>query len=167
MGKPVKGATVTAKAAATTESNAPDWWPYIQKLMDIEGIPSFNALAGRLGVASTTPVSWKDEGKQPRMPIVRKVAETFRRPISEVIVRAGYVTKEELGITADPLPTTDVEILAGVLTNDQVVELVRRRLGPGPGPALQRIEAGEDSRSALRRVEEDVKPARRTARSKG
>ncbi|MGY1946694.1 helix-turn-helix domain-containing protein [Nocardia asiatica] len=59
-------------------------------------------LAHALGLTPSSVGHW-EKGAQPRIDAVRAVVAYFDRPISEVFIRAGYATAEELKVTAPPI----------------------------------------------------------------
>ncbi|WP_280412663.1 helix-turn-helix domain-containing protein [Nocardia asiatica] len=59
-------------------------------------------LAHALGLTPSSVGHW-EKGSQPRIDAIRAIVTHFRRPISEVFIKAGYATAEELGATAPPI----------------------------------------------------------------
>ncbi|WP_306365408.1 helix-turn-helix transcriptional regulator [Nocardia sp. CC227C] len=70
-------------------------------------------MAAEIGLNPSTITLWfNDAGRTPDRKAVRAIAEKFGRPISEVLIKAGYATAEELGMSADRIdPLTDAELI--------------------------------------------------------
>jgi transcriptional regulator with XRE-family HTH domain len=90
------------------------WWPYVQRYLDKYGwTPS--DLSRHADINRSIISRWK-EGAKPEVETVRRVANAFNRPLAEVLIASGLVTKDELAIkeiAVSPLDeVSDTELLA-------------------------------------------------------
>lgn len=90
------------------------WWPYVQRHLDKHGwTPS--DLSRQAEINRSIISRWK-EGAKPEVETARKVAQAFGRPLPEVLIASGLVSKEELAvdeIAMSPLDeVSDAELLA-------------------------------------------------------
>lgn len=72
-------------------------------------------LAAELGVAASTIGQWINRGSKPDWKSLRALAMYFDRPFSEVLIRAGIATEEELNYVApslDPNELSNAQLLA-------------------------------------------------------
>ncbi|MFE7744478.1 helix-turn-helix domain-containing protein [Nocardia sp. NPDC057455] len=59
-------------------------------------------LAHALGLTPSSVGHW-EKGSQPRIDAIHAIVNHFGRPISEVFIKAGYATPEQLKVTAPPI----------------------------------------------------------------
>lgn len=90
------------------------WWQYVQRYLDKFGwTPS--DLSRQADINRSIISRWK-EGATPEVETARKVAKAFQRPMPEVLIASGLVTKDELDVSdiaVSPLDQlTDGELLA-------------------------------------------------------
>ncbi len=95
------------------------WWAYVQRGMVAKNWNQAE-LADNAGVNRAAPSTWKNgAGVDPAA--ARAVAHALGTSVAEAFVAAGFATAEELGVT-EVAPNPDL------LTNDQLIDQVRRRL---------------------------------------
>jgi transcriptional regulator with XRE-family HTH domain len=75
------------------------------------------------GVANSVISRWLSDETRPSLENVRLIAQNFGRPILEVVVAAGLLTAEE----AKQQPPS-----ASALSDDELIDEIRRRMGRGP-----------------------------------
>lgn len=95
-----------------------DWYGYVRQWA---GDDSAQTIGSNIGISLTTVTRW-----QTRAPSARDViqfARCYGRPVPEALMAAFGVTPEELGV--------DVVDDPGRLSNDQLLEELRRRLDRG------------------------------------
>ncbi|MGW5519017.1 hypothetical protein [Nocardia africana] len=139
---------------ATSTETENTFWPYFQNLLEVQNV-KMTRFAKDLGLSMTTPGTWKE--RTPTWEMARKVAEYFHRPVSEVFIRCGYATEEELGYQAPPLDDPSK------LTNTQLIEELRRRLPtdtePEPEPEAETPSKAPKTRETRRQsTRQSVKP---------
>jgi transcriptional regulator with XRE-family HTH domain len=91
-----------------------DGSPYAQALysflereweaMDIR--PS--AWCRRVGLADATVLRWREGESEPDMRTIRRVADALERPVIDLLVAMGYVTRREAGGYEPPARTYDL-----------------------------------------------------------
>ncbi|CRY84186.1 hypothetical protein SAMN05421776_12176 [Nocardia farcinica] len=121
------------------------WWRYVEMLMNTHGITSFAEFARRIDVAASTPSVWRrSSDAKPNYDTVKRVANEFNRPLSEVMINAGLATPQELGQSPEKPELT--------LSNEQLYEILGQRLGVTPTPAPAKRDSGEQNTKARRQA---------------
>lgn len=115
-----------------------EWGDYITALMKIKDV-SGNAMADAIGVTASTTNLWK-RGTLPRVQTVRAIAEYFNRPVTEVMIRAGFLTYEDLH---EKKPDS-VEL--ALLPDEELLAEVARRMGHHGGK--QEKPSGDEEATA-------------------
>ncbi|MGI8313353.1 helix-turn-helix domain-containing protein [Saccharopolyspora hattusasensis] len=92
------------------------WWQYVQRHLDKHGWNQSDL--SRHAKINRSIISRWSEGSDPEVKTVRKVAKAFGRPMPEVLIASGLVSRDELNvgdIAVSPLDElTDGELLAGL-----------------------------------------------------
>lgn len=101
------------------------WYEYVR---EIAGTEPHTTIGYKLGIAGTTVGRWKgndpSRGEFPDPKDVIKFAEVYEVSLKEAIVKAGYISEEELGAK---LPVAD----ARRVSSAGLVIQIARRLGVG------------------------------------
>lgn len=92
---------------------------------EVAGDDSYETIGAKVGTTGNTVRSWKHTAPAARFVIA--FAREYGRPIPEAFMQAYGLTAEELGVEVVDDPRR--------LTNDQLVEELRRRLTDAEGPA--------------------------------
>lgn len=66
--------------------------------MQAYGYESNMALAEKLGVRDPTVGRWRKDASVPDIPQLRRIAVLFNTPLPRLLVLAGHMTEEELGV---------------------------------------------------------------------
>lgn len=98
------------------------WWQYVEA---ISGEEPPSQIAQRMGVDASHLTRWKN-GQIPTPPFVKKFADAYNRNALEAFVAAEYITDEDAALR-------EVKIGADELTNEQLLDEIRRRLRPQRG----------------------------------
>lgn len=93
------------------------WWQYVQA---VTGGAGGSEIAKRIGIDPSHLTRWKN-GQIPAPPFVYKFAQTYNRNPLEAYVAAEFLTEDDVELR-------EVRIGAEELTNDQLLEEIRRRL---------------------------------------
>jgi len=96
------------------------WWQYVERVTDGA---SQVAIAAATGLDKTTVWRWKARKANPKPEAVIDLARAYNRPITEALAAAGFISRDEAGITEVP-----VKIDLSELDNDDLLEEVRRRM---------------------------------------
>lgn len=97
-----------------------EWSKYLASLMTVQNVKN-SELADAIGVSRSTTGNWVNKGTVPDWKQVRAVAQFFDRPISEALIRAGFLTADELDVVAPPLTPES-------MSNEQLLVLLKSRL---------------------------------------
>lgn len=103
------------------------WWEYVQRIADTT---RQRDIAERTGIDATNVTRWKS-GQVPKAAMVAEFARAYERPVLEAFVAAGFLTPDEAKVRPAPAPDYSQ------LTNDELLELVRRRMGEADGTATK------------------------------
>lgn len=98
------------------------WYQYVQA---VSGNAQAIEIAKRVDIDNSAITRWK-QGQQPTIGFVIAFARAYRRNVLEAFVAAEFITDDEANLR-------EVNVGPESLTNDQLVEEVRRRLGGGRG----------------------------------
>ncbi len=103
-------------------------------------------MATEIGLNPSTITLWfSDTGRVPDRKAVRAIAEKFNRPISEVLIKAGYATAEELGMSADPIdPLTDAELLQALRERLDRLHVLEKQATGGGDHATDQTRPAQD-----------------------
>lgn len=118
---------------------ANDWWGYITRHGG-ERLTQ-KQIAEVSGVDQSTISRWKREGAS-RPENIIKFARAFRRPPVEALIAAGYLTENE---AAD---VVTIRPVAADLTDDALLDEVRRRMTGGSNAVEDDEEQGAPSQAA-------------------
>jgi hypothetical protein len=95
------------------------WWHYVLRTALTE---SPKELSAETGIDGPNFSKWK-AGQIPGPTLVAKFARAYERPVLEAFVAAGFLTAEEAKVRPSAAPDLSR------LTNDELLELVRARMG--------------------------------------
>lgn len=101
------------------------WWAYVTRTSGTDAPKSMTAVTGIDGPNFSR---WKN-GHIPKVEMVVQFARAYGRPVLEAFVAAGFITPEEAKVRPAPAPDYSQ------LTNDELLELVRQRMGDSDGTA--------------------------------
>jgi len=62
----------------------------------------------KVGLADATIFRWRDEGCEPDVATLKKVAEALERPLIDILIAANYITPDETGGYKAPERTYDL-----------------------------------------------------------
>lgn len=79
---------------------------FLKAAMDAAGIPNGNQLAERVDVAASMVNRWLRAESLPTIDNLRVISPHIGVPMRELVVVAGYLTREEQGLGDDPTPPT-------------------------------------------------------------
>lgn len=123
---------------------------YLQQAMDNVGLTAAD-LARATGVRDSVISRWL-KGSVPTVPNLRQIAPVLRVPTRDLVVRAGHMLPEEVGLVAVPEPPhrppdVEAEIRADAYLSDDkkealiaVLRAMRAEYADGP-PVRHRKEA--------------------------
>lgn len=103
------------------ETDPPTWHHYVQNKLDELGWSGVR-FEQESGISRTRLVHWRN-GSNVSPDNVRAAAEAFNVPVLQAFVAAGFLTAEEARQKAA------APVDPATLTNDQLLEEVRRRMG--------------------------------------
>ncbi|MET8430057.1 helix-turn-helix transcriptional regulator [Nocardia sp. NPDC004860] len=104
---------------STQTAQETEWSKYLTSLMTVQKVKN-SEVADAIGVSRSTLTNWQ-KGVVPDWKQVRAVALFFDRPISEALIRAGFLTAEELEFVAPPLAPES-------MSNEQLLLVLKDRL---------------------------------------
>lgn len=115
------------------------WWQYVTRT---SGTESPKAMAASTGIDGPNFSRWK-AGHVPKVEMVAQFARAYHRPVLESFVAAGFLTAAEA--RSKPASAPDYS----QLTNDELLELVRQRMGEQHAATTSQpgVSPGEPSRS--------------------
>lgn len=110
--------------------------------MDARSIGSQSELASKAGIDRSVISQWLNDKAQPTIPLLRKLEAPLGRPLIELMVAAGLISKEDARLKELPKPPKPVKV-------DVVEEEIR---GAGLPPDMEKalLEAREANRAAIR-----------------
>lgn len=107
------------------------WWEYVVRTAGTE-MPK--AMTSVTGIEGPNFSRWKG-GHVPKPDFVAQFARAYGRPVLEAFVAAGFLTPEEAKVRPAPAPDFSQ------LSNDELLELVRQRMGESDGTATKKAGA--------------------------
>lgn len=107
------------------------WWEYVERIANTS---RQRDISDRTGIDATNVTRWKS-GQVPKADLVAQFARGYGRPVLEAFVAAGFLTPEEAKVRPAPAPDFSQ------LSNDELLELVRQRMGETDGTATK--DAGD------------------------
>ncbi len=121
------------------------WWRYMEQQRMRLGIKGPTAFATHLGIPRTKLTTWQ-QGTIPGTDSIGDIARRLDIPVETLLIEAELFTAEDFGLTHLPAD-------ARTLSNDALLEELRRRLPGGEGddnPAGPGRSVGEPFRGARR-----------------
>lgn len=121
-------------------STFPAWMTRTYKALGIDSDAEF----ARLIDSPQSNVSrWRNKGVIPDMKKLREIADTLDLPIQEILVAAGWVRPDEVGI----VPAKEVELAD--ISNRELVGELWRRLGEDEDAGLEEVTDAMRSSKSL------------------
>ncbi len=99
------------------------WWRYIESIIAARNL-NFRQFALQVDISPATARVWREDGATPGIEVIRRVSAVFERPMSEVLVNAGYVSWEELSLSPAQISPAQLE----ELPNETLLAEVKRRM---------------------------------------
>lgn len=96
------------------------WWQYVERVST--GATQV-AIAQATGVDKATVWRWKAEKARPKPEAVIEVARAYRRPVTEALAAAGFISSDEAGVTE-----VVIESSLSDLDDEDLIKEVRRRM---------------------------------------
>lgn len=97
------------------------WWEYVERTAQTS---RQRDISDKTGIDATNVSRWKS-GQVPKPSFVAEFARAYRRPVLEAFVAAGFLTEAEAKVRPAGRPNFSQ------LSNDELLELVRARMGEG------------------------------------
>lgn len=132
------------------------WWTYVTQT---SGTDSPKEMQSRTGIDGPNFSRWKG-GHTPKVGMVAEFARAYGRPVLEAFIAAGFLTADEAQQRPAAAPSLDS------LTDDQLLDEMRKRMRHGAAPITQAPASGADELAAKRRqesIDRATKEAARTA----
>lgn len=107
--------TETKQPPATTNR----WWDYVEDLCAANGINTAQFVRS-VGVTPSAASTWKNKGGGANPELARKVAYQYQRPVIEVFINAGLLSRDDLEGEAQASPDQ--------LADDVLIHEISRRM---------------------------------------
>lgn len=123
-----------------TESD--DWPSYLRAAMRAKNIDSASELAEKAGINRSVISQWLNDRAQPTIPNLDKLKGPLGRPLIEMMVAAGLISKEDARIRELPIPAKP----------DMVDEIEQEILDAGYPPEIEKLllKMRQDNREQIR-----------------
>lgn len=119
-----------------------NWWKYVS---EVSGGASAAEVAKRIGISGPSVSRWRESAPKPEN--VSAFARSYKRPVLEAFVAAGFLTKKEAGERPAGKPSLDQ------LSNEELLQEIRTRMNP-PEYALAALH--EDPNIGPDQIEEQT-----------
>jgi transcriptional regulator with XRE-family HTH domain len=114
-----------------SNSEAPGWPDYLQTAMKDRGVANAAALSHDTGIDQTQISRWLRGIGQPSIENLRRLAPALRRPLLELMVEAGHVTREEARLRDAPAAVPRAQLIGvaeAIKSDTELLEEARNHL---------------------------------------
>jgi len=104
------------------------WATWLRRRMRTAGVATPTELGRASGVDQSVISRWLNEGRTPQVDQLRKIATPLRATMLDLLIAAGYVSPDELGVTETPSSAVVADVAEAIKGDAALIDEARLHL---------------------------------------